>query len=65
MFVRCYELAEKGDWEGCHKQVYELLDYVNRNEIKLQKVQDGENIEKVLKSRLGLGEFATNGSLNI
>ncbi|MBQ7015585.1 MAG: DUF4838 domain-containing protein [Firmicutes bacterium] len=65
MFVRCYELAELGDWEGCHKQVYELLDYVNRNEIKLQKVQDGENIEKVLKSRLGLGDFATTGSLNI
>ena len=31
-----------------------LVDYVNRNEIRLQKVIDGENIQRVMRDRLNL-----------
>ena len=65
MFVNCFELKEKGDIDGCRKQAYELLDYVNRNELALQKVLDGENIERVLKGRLDIVERVASGDIGM
>ncbi|MBQ2755127.1 MAG: DUF4838 domain-containing protein [Oscillospiraceae bacterium] len=54
MFIVCFRALEKGDAEESKRLAKALVDYVNRNEIRLQKVIDGENIQRVMRDRLNL-----------
>lgn len=51
LFITCFEQREQHHDEACEQAVHELLDLVNRNEMAIQKVMDGDNLRTIFRRR--------------
>ena len=51
LFITCFEHRERRESEACEQAVHELLDLVNRNEMKIQGIMDGDNLRTIFRRR--------------